>query len=200
MSEKIPRKAKPPRQDWQPAWPLQVAYRIWMFVFGTFKLALGAAFTVLIIVGICGLVLLGAMADYVADDILPTANDVILENEAIDQPSTFYYVDSDGEIQILQELYAESSQKSVALEDVPEDLIHAAVAIEDKRFFEHQGVDWFRTVKSFIQIFMGDASEGGSTITQQLVKNNTGTTALRSSGSSWRSAGHPCWSGATTRT
>lgn len=174
MSEKFPRKAKPPRQDWQPAWPLQVAYRIWMFVFGTFKLALGAAFTVLIIVGICGLVLLGAMADYVAADILPTANDVILEDEAIDQPSTFYYVDSDGEIQILQELYAESSQKSVSLEDVPEDLIHAAVAIEDKRFFEHQGVDWFRTVKSFIQIFMGDASEGGSTITQQLVKNNTG--------------------------
>ncbi len=174
MEEKSRRKTKPPRQNWQPAWPLEAAYHIWMLLFGAIKLALGAALTVFIIVGICGLVLLGAMADYVSQDILPTANDVILENTVIDQPSIFYYVDENGEIQILQELYAASTQKDASLEDLPEHLIHAAVAIEDKRFYEHQGVDWFRTVKSFAQIFMGDASEGGSTITQQLVKNNTG--------------------------
>ena len=52
-------------------------------------------------------------------------------------------------------------------------MINAAIAIEDKRFYEHQGVDWFTTVKAFANMFLGDDSKGGSTITQQLVKNLT---------------------------
>ncbi len=62
----------------------------------------------------------------------------------------------------------------VPYQDLPEDLIHAFVAIEDKRFYEHGGVDWLRSARAALQYIMGDAAFGGSTITQQVVKNLTG--------------------------
>ena len=58
---------------------------------------------------------------------------------------------------------------------VPQDLIDAFVAIEDKRFWNHSGVDWKRTASAVFNYFKKDgASFGGSTITQQLIKNITG--------------------------
>ena len=59
--------------------------------------------------------------------------------------------------------------------EIPEDLIHAFVAIEDKRFFEHRGVDWYRTAAACVNYLFGFSKQfGASTITQQLVKNSTG--------------------------
>ena len=58
---------------------------------------------------------------------------------------------------------------------VPQDLVDAFVAIEDKRFWEHKGVDWRRTIRAVINYIANDeTSFGGSTITQQLIKNITG--------------------------
>lgn len=58
---------------------------------------------------------------------------------------------------------------------IPEQLAHAFIAIEDKRFESHYGVDWKRTFSALINEFVPFASKfGGSTITQQLVKNLTG--------------------------
>lgn len=55
---------------------------------------------------------------------------------------------------------------------IPEDLKNAFVAIEDKRFFSHAGVDWLRTAKAVGNYFLHfDSRFGGSTITQQLIKN-----------------------------
>ena len=48
------------------------------------------------------------------------------------------------------------------------------MAIEDKRFFDHHGVDWITTMRACIDIFLGKGDAGGSTITQQLIKNVTG--------------------------
>ncbi len=62
----------------------------------------------------------------------------------------------------------------VPYEGLPADLIHAFVAIEDKRFFEHRGVDVCRTANAVLNYVKGGRrSFGGSTITQQLVKNLT---------------------------
>lgn len=63
-------------------------------------------------------------------------------------------------------------------DEIPDDLIHAFVAIEDKRFYQHDGVDFRRTLHAVWNYATrkGDASFGGSTITQQLVKNLTGYT------------------------
>jgi penicillin-binding protein 1A len=52
---------------------------------------------------------------------------------------------------------------------------HATVAIEDKRFYKHKGVDWYRTVGAFANMFLSMKNDfGGSTITQQLIKGLTG--------------------------
>ena len=79
---------------------------------------------------------------------------------------------SDGSI--MQELVVSGSNRiNVSLKEVPKDLINAVVAIEDARFFEHQGVDVkgvFRAI--FVGLTKGSLSEGASTITQQLIKNN----------------------------
>lgn len=59
--------------------------------------------------------------------------------------------------------------------DMPSHLVNAFIAIEDKRFFEHQGVDLLRTARAAVSYLQGGGrSFGGSTITQQLVKNLTG--------------------------
>ena len=71
-------------------------------------------------------------------------------------------------------MYASASQEDASFDELPQDLIHAAVAIEDKRFFEHQGVDWVTTIKACARMFMNDSGVGGSTITQQMIKNYTG--------------------------
>ncbi len=58
---------------------------------------------------------------------------------------------------------------------IPQNLANAFVAIEDQRFFTHNGVDWKRTVAAFANMFVDlySSNQGGSTITQQLVKNLT---------------------------
>ena len=59
-------------------------------------------------------------------------------------------------------------------EEIPQYLKDAFVAIEDKRFYKHKGVDWFRTITAGANYFLKfNKSYGGSTITQQLVKNVT---------------------------
>ncbi len=60
--------------------------------------------------------------------------------------------------------------------DIPANLINAVIAIEDERFNEHYGVDWKRTVLAVANLILhfNDTEFGGSTITQQLVKNLTG--------------------------
>ena len=71
-------------------------------------------------------------------------------------------------------LFLEKSEwKSIY--DMPKNLLNAFVAIEDKRFYEHNGVDWLRTMKAtFNYLFKDKSGFGGSTITQQLIKNLTG--------------------------
>ena len=72
-------------------------------------------------------------------------------------------------------LFLEKSEwKSIY--EMPKNLQNAVVAIEDKRFYDHKGVDWLRTIKAVGNyIFKFDKrSFGGSTITQQLIKNLTG--------------------------
>lgn len=73
-----------------------------------------------------------------------------------------------------EELYGGYRSIPVKYEELPQDLIHAFVSIEDRRFFKHGGVDWKRTLGAAMNyIFDFDEEFGGSTITQQLIKNVT---------------------------
>lgn len=159
-----------PRQDWQPHWSLLALRRAWMILFSVFKVAAGAAVTVLLIGVVCGFVFMGVLGDYLQDDILPMTG-MSIEDVEMEQNSFMYYVDTNGDIQVYQQIFASTSTKWADLEDIPEDLIHAAVAIEDHRFYTHQGVDWVTTIKACARMFFGDDSVGGSSITQQLIKN-----------------------------
>lgn len=151
----------------------KVFYRIWMTVFTVLKIALGAAATVVLICFVCGFVFAGILGNYLETDILPNAA-VVLDDYAMDAPSYVYFVNGNGQIELQQELYASTDWKKANYEEIPEALIHAAVAIEDKRFYEHQGVDWVTTIKAFANMFFGSETVGGSSITQQLIKNKTG--------------------------
>lgn len=166
---------KPKRvpQEWKPNGLLVALQKIWMVLFGAFKIALGAAMTVLIICVVCGLVLAGALGNYLDEDVAPLAG-IDLENLQLNEVSSMYYVDRDTQqIKLLREIVAEETRIPADYEDFPEDLIHAAVAIEDKRFYEHQGVDWITTIKACAGMFFGGDGAGGSTITQQMIKNVT---------------------------
>ena len=80
-----------------------------------------------------------------------------------------------GEWVMYQTLYLNSENRIwTDLEDIPKYLQEAAIAIEDKRFEKHHGVDWKGTTRAIIYTLFGKNVQGGSTITQQLVKNVTG--------------------------
>lgn len=92
----------------------------------------------------------------------------------------YYERESDGSINETaielkdQELYGGYRSKYAAYEELPEDLINAFVSIEDRRFFSHNGVDWKRTIGAGLNYFFNFRDNfGGSTITQQLIKNVT---------------------------
>lgn len=170
MFDKMRKKNNAPRQDWKPHWSLGALHRIWRILLSAFKVVGGAVVTVLLIGVVCGFVFVGILGDYLQEDILPMAG-MDIEDVEIDQTSSMYYVDANGDIQVYQTIFAATSSKWADLEDIPQALVHAAVAIEDHRFYTHQGVDWITTIKACARMFFGDDSVGGSSITQQLIKN-----------------------------
>ena len=85
--------------------------------------------------------------------------------------ATFLYDDQGNQIRKLAA--PNSNRLPVTLDQIPEDLQHAVVAIEDERFYEHNGIDVKGILRAGVKaITTGDFSEGASTITQQLLKNN----------------------------
>ena len=165
------RNRKVTRQSWKPAKPVAFAHGVWKSIYSIVKIALGAVATVVVIAGVCAFVFVGLLAGYLEGEILPTAG-VQLEGFDLNEPSYVYSVDENGDIHVLQRLHADTENDWVAYEDIPKYLIDAAVSIEDHRFWEHQGVDWFTTIKAGVNMFVGSGSQfGGSSITQQLIKN-----------------------------
>ncbi len=162
---------KAPRQSWEPHWSLSTIQKILAAILGVAKVVLGALATVVVMAGICALVFMSILGDYLESDIAPLAS---VDLPVTDQNSYVLYVDRSGAIRELQRIYPENNSEWVSLEDVPQNLIDATISIEDKRFYEHQGVDWVTTLKACFFMFFGNGDRGGSTITQQLVKNATG--------------------------
>ena len=80
-------------------------------------------------------------------------------------------VDQNGEI--IAHLSGDEKRKIITLEEMADYLPKAYVAMEDERFYDHSGVDIKRTAGAILHTLLGDSSYGGSTITQQLVKNLT---------------------------
>lgn len=97
----------------------------------------------------------------------------ITKEELVVGSSNSIVLDKDGNK--LAELSGDENRKIIKLEQMPKYLKDAYVAIEDERFYKHSGVDFKRTAAAVLQYVThaGKSSFGGSTITQQLVKNIT---------------------------
>ncbi|OUQ82248.1 hypothetical protein B5E43_00255 [Flavonifractor sp. An100] len=129
----------------------------------------------LLLVGICTEAIMCCFAAvYIKTVIMPQV-DLSLDDFQLGENSIMLYQDKEtGEYKELVTLLNTTSSIWVDYEDMPENLINAAIAIEDKRFWTHPGVDWKRTTKAVLDMFTGGDISGGSTITQQLIKNLTG--------------------------
>ena len=172
------RKNKPVRQEWQPHAIIQVLRGALGAAMSVLKLAIGGVVTVALVLIVCCIVVAGAAADYLEQDIIPNAS-MYEDDFDLDQTSFIYYVDQNGDIQEYEKINTTSDRQWATLDEIPDSLIHAAIAIEDQRFYEHQGVDWITTVKACANMFFGGSDTfGGSTITQQLVKNLTGDNSV----------------------
>ena len=121
---------------------------------------------------IIGLVIIGASAGIgVFNGIIATAPDIGNIDVTPSGFSTFVY-DTDGN-QIAKLVSTDSNRIPVTMDMVPENLTHAFVAIEDARFYDHNGIDIQGIIRAAVKgITSGHFSEGASTITQQLLKNN----------------------------
>jgi penicillin-binding protein 1A len=87
-----------------------------------------------------------------------------------DQALSSYIYDQSGN---LLATYTGSENRDWAkLDEIPVDLQHAVVAIEDIRFYSHNGVDIKRILGSFVSNMTSNSVQGGSTITQQVIKNS----------------------------
>lgn len=107
------------------------------------------------------------------------SNDIVenIKNLEINMTSIIYVKDKNGKWQEYQRLHGNENRIWVPIENVPQNLIDAFVSIEDERFYTHTGVDWKRTTGAFLNSIPGvelySTKQGGSTITQQLIKNLT---------------------------
>ena len=139
-------------------------------VLGTVFRVLG---TVLLVLLVTALLFMCIFAYYVKTCLQPEM-DVKLEDFTIQLSSSILYQDETGAWQKMVQLSSSENRIWIDYENIPKDIEHAAVAIEDKRFYEHKGVDWYRTTGAFVNMFLGMKNDfGGSTITQQLIKNTT---------------------------
>ena len=112
-------------------------------------------------------------AIYIKTVIMPDS-ELDMSAYTMDENTTIYYYDDAGNPVELDTLSGDENREWVDYEDIPQDLINAFVAIEDKRFWQHDGVDWYRTAGAMVNMFITMKNTfGGSTITQQLIKNVT---------------------------
>lgn len=108
-------------------------------------------------------------------DFADTGYDTNLRDTAMKYTSMIYGYDADGKEVELKRLVLDENRVWVDYHNISPNIINAVIATEDKRFYEHQGVDWKRTVFALVtDVFSSsDMRQGGSTITQQLIKNIT---------------------------
>ncbi len=126
------------------------------------------------LIGLLTCVLLACFASVYIKTVIMPQSKITLVDFTMDLTTTMYYTDKDtGEDKQLQTFHGTENRTWVSYADIPTNMVNAAVAIEDKRFYDHGGVDWIRTAKGVINMFTGKDIQGGSTITQQLIKNIT---------------------------
>ena len=166
MNERVPKRGRNPKRKRKQRKPLSPGARKALTV------VFALAFTAMLTLTIISCYILGFCSSYINGDAKINISEY-KENQA--QTTIIYAYDKNNEVVELKRLHGEQNRVWVELKEVPENLQKAYIALEDKRFKKHSGVDWLRTAKAVMTF--GD-SGGGSTLTQQLIKNLTGETGI----------------------
>lgn len=134
-----------------------------------------ALLTVFMVMLVTGAIVGISMIFYIAS-LSGESIDYDLRTAKLNQTSYIWVMDENGEFYEDQEIQAETKSEWVDFEEIPDAMKKAMIAIEDRRFNEHHGVDWIRTGGAVLNLVGGHKSGtnfGGSTLTQQLIKNLT---------------------------
>ncbi|GHU86675.1 hypothetical protein FACS1894198_6960 [Clostridia bacterium] len=142
-----------------------------------FKNKLLNAITVMFCIGVIVCCIVGVFLTIYVASIVKNKKDI---DSCITNFSTIIYATNkqDNPYEVCK-LHGSENRIWVNYEDLPEYIGNAAIAVEDKRFLHHRGVDLVRTAAAFLnEIFpFLHGRQGGSTITQQVVRNVTGDNA-----------------------
>lgn len=131
--------------------------------------------TILLVFVLTAAIFAGIFSAYINSSMRGRVEVYLDEFETKVSTELYYQEPSSGEWTMYHTLFLDSENRIWAdLEQIPKDLQKAVVAIEDKRFYKHKGVDWHGTARAIFRTIFGGSVQGGSTITQQLVKNVTG--------------------------
>ena len=130
----------------------------------------------LILIGvITGCIVITAMMVYVMN-FMDKDQSISLDDVSLSFTTMFYAQNEEGGWEEIYRMAGDENRIEVSLEDIPKHVQDAFIATEDKRFRDHEGVDWIRTASVTISSLLHGSLDqgGGSTITQQLIKNTTG--------------------------
>ena len=152
----------------------------WKIIKGFFRFA-GRAFVTVLSVFIISGCIIGCVLATVILGMVDDAEVVDLDQLELSYTTIIYTKDSETGVYVEDtKLYGENGKLIWAdYDQFPDYLIDTVVAAEDKRFWYHQGVDFARTIQATTDFLTGSDSGGGSTITQQLIKNVTGADEVR---------------------
>ena len=122
----------------------------------------------LVVIAVAGMAGVGVFAKRIIDN----APEVSPDDVKPQSYATAVYAD-DGTTQIEELVTSGSNRVYKTIDEIPKDLQHAFVAIEDERFYDHNGIDLQGIARAaVVGLTSGNFSEGASTLTQQLIKNN----------------------------
>lgn len=146
---------------------------------GTFSIIGKTFVTIFLIMVITGSIVASVMTVYIVN-FLDDQTEFDLRNLELNYTTTLYAKNAEsGEDYPLQVIKGNENRIWVDFDKIPKQMQLAAMAAEDKRFQTHQGVDWKMTFKAFLKMVFGGETTGGSTITQQLIKNISGDKQVR---------------------
>ena len=168
----------------QPSKAGKAVKTIFFVNFKIFSYIINIILTILLVVIITGGIVAGSFFFYIVHYIDPTIDDLVTMSSEAELTTFIYYYKYEDRfnktnptLEIMERLHGSQNRMWVKYSEVTKNnmyLINAFIALEDKRFFEHKGVDWYRTISAAGNFLVPTKNVyGGSTITQQLVKMMT---------------------------
>lgn len=145
-------------------------------------IAIGRMIAIVLMIAIITCCIVASVLTVYVLNTLDDADSVELENVKLSFTTILYAPDKEtGEYYELQRVQNNENRIWIDYEDIPDSVKNAAIAVEDKRFWSHSGVDFRRTIASAVNLFIPiyEGTPGGSTITQQVIRNITGDDDFR---------------------